>query len=72
MIYFRGNISMSDALRAAQSQNGVSEEVIQAGVTTWNSTFNLLERFGQVIGCVSKVLLSDNSQTAPLMLTKGE
>ncbi|KAG0711558.1 Zinc finger BED domain-containing protein 1 [Chionoecetes opilio] len=71
--YFRRSISSSDALRAAQRQKGVLVplELIQAVQTRWNSTFYSLQRFAELAGCVSQVLLSKDHRTAPPMLTSG-
>ncbi|KAG0718172.1 Zinc finger BED domain-containing protein 1 [Chionoecetes opilio] len=72
--YFRRSISSSDALRAAQRQKGVLVplELIQAVQTRWNSTFYSLQRFAELAGCVSQVLLSKDHRTAPPMLTSEE
>ncbi|MPC39625.1 Zinc finger BED domain-containing protein 1 [Portunus trituberculatus] len=72
--YFQRSISASDALCEMQCQNGVLVplELIEAVVTQWNSTFYLLERFNQLAGCISKVLVSGDHWTAPPKLTAEE
>ncbi|KAG0723282.1 hypothetical protein GWK47_042943 [Chionoecetes opilio] len=45
--------------------------VFRAVQTRWNSTFYSLQRFAELAGCVSQVLLSKDHRTAPPMLTSG-